>query len=360
MFRRWLNERVIRIAVVSFYEPVSSRERERLDRAVRRNPELRREIAVLRGVREQIWLETPELDVDLTAAVRVRLAEARLEAATVRPAGRLRWRAAAYGVMITAAAAAVLVVAGPAFRQMPPADGPARTVSAPALTALAEPQNTQVSGLLTQACRLVDEGNPSDARMLLTDAVARYPEDPAAGDALALLADLEFSEFQRFDKAEEYYELLRVRYPEVFMKTRGAVDRYMLLAEAAPMYYEPLYALVNARKTGDSMTALERLMARYPDTRIAQESLRILTAFHTEGPASSPAEVARALQRARARCADPLAAAQFDLALGSLYRDRLQDPERALRYFNAAAACGQEYVARPAREALAALHDGSR
>jgi len=360
MFRRWLNERVIRIAVVSFYEPVSPREGQRLDRAVRRDPELRREIAVLRGVREHVRLETPELDMDLTAAVRVRLAEARLEAEPGRPAGLTRWRAAAYGIMLTAAAAAVLIVTVPAFRQMPPSGGSSQTLTQPVRTAMTEPQDFQVGGILAQACRLVDEGDPAQARRLLTDVVARYPEDPAAGDALALLADLEFSEFHRFDKAEEYYELLRMRYPDVFMKTRDAVDRYTLLAEAAPMHYEPLYTLVNARKTGESMTALERLMARYPDTRIAQEALRTLTAFHAEGPASSPADVASALQRARARCADPLAAAQFDLALGNLYRDRLNDPERASRYFNAAAACGQEYVARPAREALASLQYGSR
>ncbi|HOJ67446.1 MAG TPA: tetratricopeptide repeat protein [Candidatus Hydrogenedentes bacterium] len=360
MFRRWLNERLIRIAVVSFYEPVSPRERERLAQAARRDPELRREIATLRGVRNHVHLETPALDVDLTAAVRARLAEAQLEAHTSRPIGFPRWRAMAYGAVLTTAAAVMLVVTIPGIRRATPATEPYRAPTPPARSIAMEPREFPVSSVLAQACHLVDQGDPARARQLLTDTVAQYPDDPGSGEALAMLADLEFSEFHRFDKAEEYYELLRVRYPEIFMKTRDAVDRYTLLAEAAPMYYEPLYTLVNARKNGESMNALERLMARYPDTRIAQEAMRTLTAFHADGPASSPADVASALQRARARCAEPVAAAQFDLALGNLYRDRLKDPDRAARYFNEAATCGQEYVARPAREALASLRYNSQ
>lgn len=360
MFRRWINTRLIRTAIVSFYEPVPERDRERLARAVRRDPALRREIAELRGVRRNIRLESPELDVDLTAAVRARIGMARVQPETEpgrRWVGMAGWRPVFYGAAVAAAA---ILVALPAFWDGTTDRVASRSAARTEPIVSAAAAESPVAGAIAQACRLVENGDLFSARQMLTDTVARYPDDADTGEALAMLADLEFSEFHRFDRAEEYYELLRMRYPEVFMKTRHAAERYALLAESSPMHYEPLYTLVNARKSGDSMAALERLMARYPDSQISREAMRALTAFHVDGSASTADDVIAALQRARARCADPLAAAQFDLALGNLYRDRMNDPERAARYFSAAAACGQEYVARPAREALATLRYPSR
>ena len=342
----WFLKRKMRgVLAASLYEPPEADEKARLDRALAGDAAFRAEADELRLVRGAVRLEAPEFTGDLSGIVRRRLEEQR--AVPVRnPWLRHPAASVAFASLVVA-----VVALTPLLRDGSGKDGAARqpesviTAAAPAAIPLSE------------ACNLIEAHDPAGARRLLDGALAAHPDDPMAGDAQALLADIEFSQFQRYPEAFAAYDHLRTAYPRAFMSSPASVERYNLLSEVKDHNYEPLYALDVARNNRvDGFRQYERVLSQYPATMVAALAMDGMRASLDEGMAQkSPETMARSLETVRGRCTDPAAIAQINLALGTVYNDGLHNAELARTCFTQALASPHQTVSARAREALARL-----
>ena len=323
------------IIAASIYDDVSAEERAFLERHLSACAACRAEAESLRRVAEAISVPPAPFTGDLLPAVRQRLMEAPVRGAW---AG---WRVA------LPVAACVMLAAIFGYTAW---DG--RGIPAPdvATVAAATPMDAAIAAAQEQAGKHFGR-----AVLTLREAIQAYPDDPRAGEAQLLLADLEFSHGQRYAEAFAAYDVLRSRYPQSWNASPGAVkDRYDLLAEARAENFEPLYQFDAARNSGgDAFAQLEKLVAKHPCKLVASlaiETMRELLCGPEENPA--PEKRIDAMEFVRDRCTDPVAIAQINVALGDLYWRDLRDAERARDAYTQAAGSGHMTLASVARAAL--------
>ena len=341
----WTKRRKVEaMLAASLYEPLEDAERRTLDKALSSDPGLRREADALDRVRRVVRLDTPEFTGDLVPLLHARL----LEAGSPRRAG-VSWRWVS-GAALAAGAAVILFVSVVGVPQG--VNGTGTNLVAAIPHAAASP----VTAALSKANDLMASRDMAGARTVLDQALAVTSEDPAAGEAQQLLANLEYSEFQRYPEAYAAYERLRTRYPDTFMGNPESIHRFNLLDEARRAGYAPIYALDAIRShPGNAFEQCERLIAQYPESMVASLAMNEM-----RGMVGLPGELdgsvhVMALERVRNRCSDPAAVAQVTLALGNACRDDLCDTGRARLFYNQAASSGHSAVAARAQEALAKL-----
>ena len=343
----WTKQRKVEALIAaSLYEPLKGAERQMLDKALAADPRLRAEADALGRVRRAVRFETPEFTGDLVPLLHARLIE-------VTPAhnGLVSWRWVS-GATVAVGAAVILFVSvvgvpgGPASApvKMNPAQVASQTGGSPVKAAISN-----------AADRMASRDLPG-ARTVLDQALARNPQDAAAGEAQEMLANLEYAEFQRYPEAYAAYDCLRTTYPKAFMNSPESIQRFNLLDEARRSGYAPMYALEAIRNNpANAFEKCERLVAQYPDSMVASVAMSEMRSIvGLPGQLDGPSH-AVALERVRNRCSDPAAMAQVTLALGNVYRDDLCDTRSARLFYNEAAASGHTPVVARAQEALAKL-----
>ncbi len=343
----WTKRRKVEALVAaSLYEPLKDEERRTLDAALAADPRLRAEAQALGRVRRAVRMEAPEFTGDL-----VPLLHARLMETTPARHGVVSWRLIS-GATVAVGAAVILfvsVVGVPGG----PAGAPVgiKTVPSAPLAAV-----SPVRSAISSASGMLASHNVLGARTVLDQALAGNPADAASGEAQALLAGLEYSEFQRYPEAYAAYDRLRTRYPKTFMNSPENIQRFNLLDEARRSGYAPMYALEAIRNNpAAAFEKCERLVAQYPDSMVASLAMNEMrAAVGLPGPLDGSSH-AIALERVRNRCSDPAAVAQVTLALGNVYRDDLCDTRSARLFYNEAASSGHTPVVVRAQEALAKL-----
>lgn len=323
----------------SLYEPLSSEDRALLDDALARDPELRRDAGDLSRVRDAVVLESPEFTGNLFPAL-----AARIESRRMARRAAFRRAALAGAVCVPVALSAVFVLPG-YFAVSPGVAGKA-----------GDAPSSSLAGDLQTARQMIQAQDFAGGMRLLNQALARNPGDTRAGEAQTLLADMEFVHFQRYPEAHAAYARLREEYPGAFMGSPASIERFNLLDEARPFGYSTLHALDVARSNpGAAFEQYERLVAQHPGSLLASVALGEMQTL-AGGTISGGAESAiLALERARDRCREPAAIAQFNLALGGLYCDSLHDEERARELFLQAASSGEPGLTNRARQALARM-----
>ncbi len=343
----WTKQRKIEaLLAASLYEPLEGAERQMLDKALLVDPRLRAEAEALGRVRRAVSRETPEFTGDLVPLLHARL----IEVTPVRR-GVISWRLIS-GATVAVGAAVILFVSVVGV-PVGPTGTTVRVNTVPVATqGTASPVKTAISAAVNK----VASRDLLGARKVLDQALAGNPQDAASGEAQELLANLEFTEFQRYPEAYAAYDSLRARYPKTFMNSPESIQRFNLLDEARRSGYAPMYALDAIRNNpSNSFEKCERLVAQYPDSMVAS-----LAMSEMRGIVGLPGQLdgsshAIALERVRNRCSDPTAVAQVTLALGNVYRDDLCDTRSARRFYNEAASSGHAPIVARAQEALAKL-----
>lgn len=331
------------LLAASLYEELTASERATLDAALAASPELRALAAELRGLVSAIPpVAAPALDCDLLPLVRARLHADTAPKGVVVP-WRRRWA--------PALAAAAALVLGVALWQAGgvPEDGATPAVEMASAGVL--------DGVLSGLAPVLARREYGTAVQTLRSAVAAHPTDAGAGRAVALLADLEYTQLRRYAEAHALYEELKAAHPAEFTRDAEAIHRLDVLAEARAENFASLHALDAA---GDSFAALEGVLAQYPNRHVAGMALAAMKRVDCgPGEAESRSAVA-SLESIRERCTHPVALAQVNLSLGELYWSAQQDPARARAAFMAVAAGGDVGSADLARQALAQLEAAGR
>ncbi len=341
----WTKRRKVEaLLAASLYEPLVGAERRMLEIVLEGDSQLRSEAEALGRVRRMVRLETPEFTGDLVPLLHARL----LEVVPQRGAW-ISWRWIS-GATVAVGAGVIMfvsVLGGP------------DSVTAPSVrTSPVAPQValSPVKEAISKANDLMASRNLLGARTVLDRALANNPGNAAAGEAQQLLANLEFSEFQRYPEAYAAYDTLRTRYPEAFMNSPESVQRFNLLDEARRSGYAPMYALAAIRNNpANAFEQCERLVAQYPDSLVASMAMNEMRVMVGLPEQLDGASHVAALERVRNKCSDPSAVAQVTLALGNVYRDDLCDTRRARLFYNEAASSGHSAVVTRAQEALAKL-----
>jgi tetratricopeptide (TPR) repeat protein len=328
------------LLAASLYEPLTPEEQALLEDALAQSGDLRADHSLLQGLVADLQETVPPLDIDLLPAIRAQIAR------EDRPSLPFAWRR--FAVPALAAAAAIVVMLSLAARtQAPGTPAP----GAPVQVASSVPA-TPLGVALASARAALEQREYGNAVRTLREGLAAHPGDAESGAATLLLADLEFSQLQRYDEAYTVYETLRTQHPAVFSNDPAAIQRFDLLAEARTEDYAPLHALSAA---GDSFDALERVVSLYPNKLVGALAMNTMQRLECAGRPEEPASEIAALESVRERCNNPIALAQVNLSLGELYWNAQQNPGKAREAFLAVTASGHTGSAQLARQALAQL-----
>lgn len=329
------------LLAASLYEPLPPEEQLLLEDALAESGLLRADRRLLQGLVSDLRDTVPPLDIDLLPAVRAQIARE-----NQRPMP-FAWRRVA--VPAFAAAAVLLVMVSLATRSL----GVSTPSPADAPTQIAMASASPLGALLAEVQPVLERREYGNAVRALREGLAAHPADPEAGAATLLLADLEFSQLQRYEEAYSTYESLRSQHPAVFTNNPGAIQRFDLLAEARTEDFAPLNALNAA---GESFDALERVVALYPNKLVGALAMNTMQRLEcADKSAEEPASEIAALESVRERCSNPIALAQVNLSLGELYWNAQQNPGKAREAFLAVTASGHPDSAQLARQALAQL-----
>lgn len=326
------------LLAASLYEPLSPDEQAFLEEALAASEPLRNDQANLLQLLSDLEGTVPPLDIDLLPGIRARLSQSETQPMP------WAWRRLRYPAM-AAAAAVLLTVSLWNLRTVDaPVETPATMLAANAATPL---------GAIVQAVEPVlarrEYGNAVRA---LREGLNAHPGDAEAGTATLMLADLEYSQLQRYDEAYNVYENLRTQYPAVFSAHPEAIQRFDVLSESRNDGFSPLYALNAA---GDSFDALERVVAQYPNKLVGTLAMNTMQRLECADSAAEPASAIAALESVRDRCTHPVALAQVNLNLGELYWNAQHNPAKAREAFLAVTASGHADSAQLAKQALAQL-----
>ncbi len=325
------------------YENLPEEEERAFKHLAEAYPELNDERDAYAALAERVRLPEAELPFDLLPRLNHRLNE---ESANARVS---RWA----GVYVMAAAVALLA-AGVYFSAMLfESTGVMNDMSAQSVARTLPPQ-TPLSLAVVDACKLVSASDAGVAADRIRSLIAAHPDDAYVGEAQLILADVEYTYLQRYDLAYAAYDALRAAFPQVFASSPEIGFRYDLLAEAQRENFAPLYALDHAREHPENAFVIyERLICQYPGTTLASavmDEMRalVVAARATDGTPT----MTEALELVRQRCADPVAIAQLDLALGDIYARTLNDSELARAHYMRASTSDHVALVHQAREAL--------
>lgn len=320
------------------YGDLDGRDREALDRHLAACPRCRAEAEALARLVARIPVTRPEPGIDLVRAARRRIDEA--EARRAVPAWR--WAAGAL-------AAALLIVGAIAlFQGLPPRPEPGPLAGA-----------SPLRGALDDARHLLAAGNYTAAYDTLSEAVRAHREDPGAGEAQLMLAELAFQRHW-YDKAHAAYRDLMAGYHDTVQaspRRDDIVRTWNLLDEGHATQYAQLYGLDQARRNpAGAFEAYEDIVAQNPNTEAAYEAMRGMVALLDTGAApDQPESVLAAMQAVRDKCKNPIAIAKLDYEIGHRAWRDLNDIGLARESFEKAAASSDRVLARRAKESLEQL-----
>lgn len=178
-----------------------------------------------------------------------------------------------------------------------------------------------------------------------------------AGQALLLLADLEYSSSEHYDEAYRLYSQLRDSYPRIFSSTPEAVYRYNLLEETKRENFKPLYALNSALTSSENpIKQLEKIIANYPGTMIANLAVSSMVDCLSDSSSVHNSErTIKALENLKGYLTEPTAIAQVNYVLGNLYWNQMRDFEKARTSFQSVIHSESKQLYPLANEALTQL-----
>ncbi len=340
------------------YEPLESEERARLNRLCREFPQLDKEQEQFERFAKQFHVAGEQLPIDLSGRINVALSEP-LEYRRQRLVG-VYAATLAIALLVAGIYAGVMLIEGSNTdgRQETAQQGSAPATVAPApqepITPAMAAMNGRLARAMEEACRMVDDSDRIGAATLLEETIADASDASLAGEALLLLADIEYTYLQRYDQALEAFETLRGSHPDIFDSRDESMTRYELLLEAKHEEFAPLHHLDAARDHG-SFQELERLVVQYPGTLLAQVAIEEMGRLVKGPEQGGMLNLAEALEEVRAQCSEPVAAAQVNLLLGDHYRGALNDRARAHAAYSRAAASDHIALSHRAHQALSRL-----
>ena len=177
-----------------------------------------------------------------------------------------------------------------------------------------------------------------------------------AGQALLMLADLEYTSSERYEEAYQLYSQLRENYPQIFSSSTEAVYRYNLLEETKNENFKPLYALNSALTNSDNpIQQLEKIVANYPGTMVANLAVSSMVDCLSDYGAQTPEKKIKALETLKGYLTEPTAVAQVNYILGDLYWNQMKDIDKAKTFFQSVAHSESKQLHPLANEALTQL-----
>ncbi len=181
----------------------------------------------------------------------------------------------------------------------------------------------------------VYEGPLEGQKDKLREIIKNHRGESIAGQALLLLADLEYTSSERYDEAHRLYSELRQNYPRIFSSSSEAVYRYNLLEETKRENFKPLYALNSALRNNDNpVKQLEKIIANYPGTMVANLAVNSLIECVSDSSTANNTEVTiKTLENVKEYLTEPVAIAQVNYILGNLYWNQMRDIEKARNAF---------------------------
>ncbi|MCA1902953.1 MAG: hypothetical protein LDL53_12190 [Candidatus Hydrogenedens sp.] len=182
------------------------------------------------------------------------------------------------------------------------------------------------------------EGPLENQKEKLKEIIKSHPGETIAGQALLMLADLEYTSSERYDEAHRLYSQLRQNYPRIFSSSQEAIYRYNLLEETKNENFKPLYALNSALSNKENpIRELEMIVSKYPGTMVANLAIASMIDCVIEPTNQTPEKQIRALENLRGYLTEPSAVAQLNYAIGNIYWNQMRDVEKAKTYFQSVA-----------------------
>ncbi|HOQ33037.1 MAG TPA: tetratricopeptide repeat protein [Candidatus Hydrogenedens sp.] len=178
-----------------------------------------------------------------------------------------------------------------------------------------------------------------------------------AGQALLLLADLEYTSSEHYDEAYRLYSQLRSNYPNIFSSSPEAVYRYNLLDEIKKDKFKPLYELNSSLANNDnSIKQLEKIVANYPGTMVANLAVSyMIDCISNSSNLNNPEQTIKALEDLKGHLTEPIAIAQVNYVLGNIYWNQKKDYEKAKTSFQYVVNSESKQLSPLANEALMRL-----
>lgn len=334
------------LLAASLYEALNEDDQATLDRHLADCGACREQARQLRALHDAVPVSPVEFTGDLVPVLRQRLAE---------DPSSILWRRWA---MPVAACALLAVVAGVWFTSYPIIQPSPIVATAPVAVPAPEKPSSPAEILLAKAETLRAERDFTGALGVLAQITNDYPKGLKAAEAQLQIADIEFSDLQRYPQAYEAYEAVRNHSPESWNSTPAMIkDRFDLLSEACTKDFEPLYALDAARSgLNTSFDKLEQLVVRYPGSLVAALAVDAMCGQVAEEAGAIPIKAA-ALETVRQRCKAPIAIAQVNVALGDMYWRVLHEPQKAREYYVQVAESPHSDLARVAQAALSEIEN---
>jgi len=321
----------------SLYEPLHEDEQALLERHLGACPACRAEAEAMRAMVSAIPRRAEALEADLLPALRQQLADA----------SAWRWSVPVGFARALAPVAACLLLVSLAAYVL----GPGRFEDREAVVVVATP----LEEALVEARHLA-RNDFMGALSVLHEALAQHAEDPRAGEAQLLLAQLEFAHGQRYAEAYAAYETLRNRYWDTWEQSPDSVERFNLLDETRAQNFEGLYALDAARhSSADALAQLEMLVASNPETLLGARAVAAMCEVVCGEITGDWVLKAAALEEVRAVCSNPTAVAQLNLTLGNTYWRELKDAARARPFYSEVADSAHPLLASVAQQRLVEL-----
>ncbi|HOV32662.1 MAG TPA: tetratricopeptide repeat protein [Candidatus Hydrogenedens sp.] len=177
-----------------------------------------------------------------------------------------------------------------------------------------------------------------------------------AGQALLMLADLEYTSSERYEEAYQLYSQLRENYPQIFSSSQEAVYRYNLLEETKNEKFKPLYALNSAlTNSNNPIQQLEKIVANYPGTMVANLAVSSMVDCLSDYGSQTPEKRIKTLENLKGYLTEPTAVAQVNYILGDLYWNQMKDIDKAKTFFQSVAHSESKQLHPLANEALTRL-----
>ncbi|MGC8738635.1 MAG: tetratricopeptide repeat protein [Candidatus Hydrogenedens sp.] len=201
------------------------------------------------------------------------------------------------------------------------------------------------------------EGPLEKQKDKLREIIKKNSGQSIAGQALLLLADLEYSSSEHYEEAYRLYSQLRDNYPHIFSSTPEAVYRYNLLEETKRENFKPLYTLNSALASSDNpIKQLEKIVANYPGTMVANLAVSSMVDCLSDSNGMQNSEkTVKALENLKEYLTEPTAIAHVNYVLGNLYWNQMRDLEKARTSFQSVIHSESKQLYPLANEALTQL-----
>jgi len=313
----------------SLYEPLTTRERKRLDHAVARD-------ATLGDVMQRLETVVTKLPSATDLNAPDLLPELRIAIAAEEPLSSRR----SMSLVLRLSGVALGICAVTAFWYVW-----TPSVSPDQIVVTESPSATLMQQAIRQAEALVAEYDPEEALRMLDTALRAQPADSDAAAARLMFADLSFDE-GHYETSWNSYTALQADHADRVLALGEDVqvriaERVELLDECRVDRFETLMAYDAALRDGDDrFDRLERVAARAASDPHGLLAGRVLWSMaeassDSDSLTSADGRVA-ALERVRDRCSNSVVAARASFEAGRTYESEVGDRMRAIDAYRVA------------------------